>query len=147
MLQLLKASFSLLRYSCQYHIFQNKESLDEMTTRCHSLSLVFIRCATRYHSFYHLSVPVQLVVTRCVNRLSFYKRSAKTRFLLLRQNSRKSFYKFKSFFVWSSLFIYPNNGRSIFNLNPKTNLSSLKLVNNFGILQHFSVHQSIVRII
>ena len=61
-------------------------------TRCHSLSLVFIRCATRCHSLYYhchsLSFVVtccttcchslSLVVTRCTNRLSFYKWSKRT---------------------------------------------------------------------
>ena len=69
-------------------LFEKKEKLAEMITRCHSLddslSLIVIYChslyhslsfiVTRCHSLYHW---LSLAVTRCTTRLPFYKRSAK----------------------------------------------------------------------
>ena len=43
-------------------------SLSFAVTRCHTFSLVVIPCHSFYHSF-------SLIVTRCITRLSFYKRS------------------------------------------------------------------------
>ena len=51
-------------------------SLSLIVICCHPLALVVplavIRCTTRCHLFYHL---LSFVVTRCITRLSFYKRS------------------------------------------------------------------------
>ena len=49
-----------------------KEKLAKMVTRCHSLSLIVIRCHSLYHS-------LSLVVIRCTTRLSFYKRSNRSK--------------------------------------------------------------------
>ena len=43
--------------------------------RCYSLSLAVPLAVIRCHSLYHSLSFVALVVTRCINRLSFYKRS------------------------------------------------------------------------
>ena len=66
-------------------LFEKKGKLAEMTTRYLSnsspwlwergwLSLVFTCCTTRFHLLYH---SLSFVVTRCITRLSFYKRSNK----------------------------------------------------------------------
>ena len=68
--------FSFLKYSYQHWIAGKKRTLTEMTTRCHSLSLV-VTCrhslsliATSCHSLYHLLSFVVIIT-----RLSFYQRS------------------------------------------------------------------------
>ena len=62
----------------------SKKGLAEITTHCHSLSLIVPLAVTRCHSLYHLlsftvtcfhslSRIVPAVVTWCITRLSFYK--------------------------------------------------------------------------
>ena len=55
----------LLSYSKKRKIRQND----------HSLSFVVIRCHSLYHSFITRCHSLSIVVTRCITRLSFYKRS------------------------------------------------------------------------
>ena len=52
------------------------------TTSFHSLSLVAIRCSTRCHSLSLVVYSLPFVVTRCITRLSFYKRSLNSAVLL-----------------------------------------------------------------
>ena len=55
-LYLFKITFTLLRYhtNITYHIFQKNGSLAEMTTRCHSLSLVVICCTTSDNELHYV---------------------------------------------------------------------------------------------
>ena len=81
-LQCLKSLFEV--HSARFLSYLKKGKSAKMTTRCHSVSLVFICChslpfaVTRCHS---LSLVVTrchsllLVVTRCITHLFFYKRS------------------------------------------------------------------------
>ena len=71
-------------------------SLSFVVTRCHLLSIVVIRCLSLHHS---LSLVIPLVVTWCVTRLSFYKRSFKSKYL----SSNKIFPFFISFFCWNEI--------------------------------------------
>ena len=54
--------FSLGCLVVGFSLIWKKEKLAETVTRCHSLSLVLIRCTTCCHSLYH---SLSLVVTRC----------------------------------------------------------------------------------
>ena len=64
-------SLSLVVIRCHSLSFVVTRCTACCTTRCHSLSFVVTRCTTRCHS---LPLVVPLVVTRCITRLSFYKR-------------------------------------------------------------------------
>ena len=77
-------------YSRKKKISQNDYSLSLDVIRCHSLSFVFSRCLS-------LSLVAPLIVTRCISRLSFYKRSLKSKYLC----SIRVFPFFISFFCWN----------------------------------------------
>ena len=81
-----------LSYSRKKKISQNDYSLSLVVIRCHSLSFVVSRCLS-------LSLVAPLVVTRCITRLSFYKRSLKSKYL----SSIRVFPFFISFFCWNEI--------------------------------------------
>ena len=85
-----------LSYSRKKKISQNDYSLSLVVIRCHSLSFVVNRC----HSL-SLVAPLvaPLVVTWCITRLSFYKRSLKSKYL----SSIRVFPFFISFFCWNEI--------------------------------------------
>ena len=82
-------------------LIPEKRKLAKRTTRCLSLSFVFTRChlllvvVSRCLSLHQsLSLVAPLVVTRCITRLSFYKRYLKSKYL----SSIRVFPFFISFF-------------------------------------------------
>ena len=81
-----------LSYSRKKKISQNDYSLSLVVIGCQSLPFAVSRCLS-------LSLVAPLVVTRCITRLSFYKRSLKSKYL----SSIRVFPFFVSFFCWNEI--------------------------------------------
>ena len=80
-------------HSCRFLCYSRKKKISQ---NGNSLSLVVICCHSLYHS---LSLVEPLTVTRCITRLSFCKRSLKSKYL----SSIKIFPFFISFFCWNEI--------------------------------------------